>query len=143
MHFGAALVCLGLPLALATPASAASKPHSHIATGTASWYGAREAGRRMAGGAIFDPKLFSAAHRTLRFGSCVLVTRLQTKQSLTVPILDRRPYVGAPLIDLSQAAAAALGIEKIGLARVSIRAVPCGVLKEARKQIDSQQGENS
>jgi rare lipoprotein A len=97
----------------------------------------------MAGGAIFDPKVFSAAHRTLRLGSCVLVTRVQTKQSLIVPILDRGPYVGARLIDLSQAAAAALGIEKIGLARVSIRAVPCGGLKEARKQVDSQQGENS
>ncbi len=135
MHIGAALICLGFPIAFVAPAGAASKPQSNfdIATGRASWYGAREAGSRMASGAIFNPRVVSAAHRTLRLGSCVLVTRLQTKQSLSVPILDRGPYIGGRLIDLSQAAAAVLGIEKIGLGRVSVRAVPCGRLKEARK----------
>jgi rare lipoprotein A len=97
----------------------------------------------MANGAIFDPKVASAAHRILRLGSRVLITRLQTKQSLTVPILDQGPYVGARIIDLSQAAAAALGTQKIGLARVFIRAVPCDGVKEARKRIGPQQGENS
>jgi rare lipoprotein A len=130
MHFGA-VFCLSMTLALSVSANAATSPlrgalKPQIAqTGTASWYGPREAGHRMANGAVFDPAVISAAHRTLPLGSCVLVTRLRNHLSLVVPILDRGPYVGDRVIDLSQAAAAALGIERIGLARVSVRTAPC------------------
>ena len=133
MRFGS-VFCLSMTLALSVSAHAATSrlmgmTESRIAqTGTASWYGPREAGHRMANGAVFDPTVISAAHRTLPLGSCVLVTRLRNHLSLVVPILDRGPYVGDRVIDLSQAAAAVLGMERIGLARVSVRTTPCSSL---------------
>ena len=151
MHFGAVFY-LSIPLALGVPANAATSPlrgahRPQVAqTGTASWYGPREAGHRMANGAVFNPAVISAAHRTLPLGSCVLVTRLRNHLSLVVPILDRGPYVGDWLIDLSQAAAAVLGIERIGLARVSVRTAPCSSLPAPARAYPLpllQNGENS
>ena len=93
--------------------------------GMASWYGRREAGHRTASGAIFDPTLKTAAHRTLPLGSCVLIMHLGNSRSLVVPVTDRGPYASGRVIDLSQAAARALGMERAGLARVRIRATAC------------------
>jgi rare lipoprotein A len=93
--------------------------------GVASWYGQREAGHRTASGVIFDPALKTAAHRTLPLGSCVQIMHLGNRRTLVVPIIDRGPYVAGRVIDLSQAAARALGMERAGLARVRISAATC------------------
>jgi rare lipoprotein A len=92
-------------------------------TGTASWYGPRESGRRTASGAIFDPARLTAAHRSLPLGTCVRVTHLANKRSVVVPIIDRGPYIRGRLIDLSQAAAQYLGIRDAGLAQVRVDAL--------------------
>ena len=82
--------------------------------GTASWYGTKEAGRRTASGAIFDPRQLTAAHRSLPLGTCVRVTDLANGRFVIVPIIDRGPYIRGRVIDLSEAAARMLGIIRAG-----------------------------
>jgi rare lipoprotein A len=62
----------------------------------------------------------SAAHRTLPFNSIVRVTALSTGRSVVVRITDRGPYVGERVIDVSQAAADALGMLERGVAPVRL-----------------------
>ena len=104
-------------LALIEPLTEA--PGSDIAGGMASWYGREFAGRRTASGERFDPAGYTAAHRTLPFGSRVRVTSVSGK-SVVVRINDRGPFHGDRVIDLSQAAAAELGLVRAGSGRVSL-----------------------
>jgi rare lipoprotein A len=88
--------------------------------GHASWYGPGFAGKTTASGEAFDQKEFIAAHRTLPFGSKVRVVNLDNDKSVVVEIKDRGPFVEGRIIDVSQAAANALGMVQAGLARVRI-----------------------
>jgi rare lipoprotein A len=66
----------------------------------------------------------AAAHRTLPFGTRVRVTDLATGNAVTVRINDRGPYVEGRCIDLTSAAADALGITKErGIAKVKLEVV--------------------
>jgi len=89
--------------------------------GYATWYGNELAGGRTASGTSFDPKGFTAAHRTLPLGSYVEVTALDTGRTILVQVNDRGPRQGNLLIDLSHGAAQALGIS--GRQPVRVRAV--------------------
>jgi rare lipoprotein A len=91
--------------------------------GLASWYGGKFQGRRTASGEIFDTRQLTAAHRTLPFGTRVRVTHLETKRSVVVRINDRGPFVEGRIVDLSQAAATAIGMGGAGVARVSLEVV--------------------
>jgi rare lipoprotein A len=95
------------------------------ATGLASWYGAELAGHRTANGEKFDPRLFTAAHRTLPFGTWVEVRRIDTGRTVRVRINDRGPNGHAQnrLIDLSRRAAEELDLVRQGVARVELRIV--------------------
>jgi rare lipoprotein A len=86
--------------------------------GYATWYGNELAGERTASGAPFDPKGFTAAHRTLPLGSYVEVTALETGRTILIQVNDRGPRQSNLLIDLSQGAARALGIAGRGAVRV-------------------------
>jgi len=86
-------------------------------TGIASYY---SSGVRTASGARFNPGGMTAAHRTLPFGTRVVVTHAATGRSVTVTINDRGPFIKGRIIDLSRGAASALGITGSGLARVSV-----------------------
>lgn len=90
-----------------------------ITGGMASYYGREFAGHRTASGEPFDPAAYTAAHRTLPFGSHVRVTNAAGK-SVVVTINDRGPFHGGRVIDLSQAAAAELGIVRAGSGRVQL-----------------------
>jgi len=94
-------------------------------TGEASWYGAQHQGKQTASGQIFDPAQFTAAHRTLPFGSRVKVTNLANGRSVEVEINDRGPVAENRIIDLSQAAAKALGIMQSGTTTVRLE-LPSG-----------------
>lgn len=87
----------------------------------ASQYGVGDGyhGRKTASGAIFNTYALTAAHRTRRFGSVVRVTNLANGRSVSVRITDRGPFVRGRCIDLSRAAANAIGMG--GLARVSVQ----------------------
>jgi hypothetical protein len=89
-------------------------------TARASWYGPGFHGRRTANGEIFDQNVFTAAHRDLPFGTMVLVTNPSNGKSVLVRINDRGPYVAGRSIDLSLAAARAIGMEEVGVADVKL-----------------------
>jgi rare lipoprotein A len=93
------------------------------AEGFASWYGGKFVGRSTANGEIFDTNLLTAAHKTLPFGSKVLVTNLDNEKSVIVRINDRGPFVEDRIIDLSRAAADAIGLTALGVARVKLDVV--------------------
>ena len=89
----------------------------------ASYYGDEFNGRQTANGEIYDMNAFTAAHRTLPFGSVVEVTNLDSGASTFVRINDRGPFVANREIDLSKAAANAIGMVQQGIARVSIKLI--------------------
>jgi rare lipoprotein A len=89
-------------------------------TGTASWYGSWHQGRLTASGERFDARAFTAAHRSLPFGTILRVTNLTNGETVKVRVNDRGPYTRGRTLDLSAAAAKALGITKDGIARVRI-----------------------
>lgn len=116
----------------AAPASGADA--WYLEWGTASWYGERFHGLETASGAIFDLNQLTAAHRELPFGARVRVIHLITGASVDVVINDRGPCIDGRDIDLSEAAARALGILKEGLAPVLIEADPRQLEAAARTQ---------
>jgi rare lipoprotein A (peptidoglycan hydrolase) len=92
--------------------------------GLATWYGSQFAAKKTANGERFDPKLMTAAHRHLPFGTWVDVRRPDTGRSIRVRINDRGPWGDSrKVIDLSQAAAQELGIASLGVAPVELRVV--------------------
>ena len=91
-------------------------------TGLASWYGPPYSGRKGADGTVYDQNAMTAAHLTLPLGTMVRVTNLATHQSAVVRITDRGPFVKGRIIDLSLAAAKAVGIYRPGVARVRVDA---------------------
>ena len=98
-------------------------PH-HIAdstgeamSGVASYYWESQ---HLASGGWFDPNAMTAAHKTLPFGTRVRVTHLGNGRSVDVRINDRGPYVAGRVIDLSKAAAGAIGMTKEGTARIKL-----------------------
>jgi rare lipoprotein A len=92
-------------------------------TGLASWYGVPYHGRRTASGEIFDKNQMTAAHPSLPLGTAVLVTNLETGESVRVRVNDRFPGRAGYVIDVSQAVAQELGFEEAGRARVAVKPV--------------------
>ena len=88
--------------------------------GEASWYGAQLQGHKTASGEPFDLALLTAAHRTLPIGAVLKVTNVENGRSVIVRVNDRGPFAKDRLIDLSRAAAAALGFVEQGHARVTL-----------------------
>lgn len=91
-----------------------------VETGIASYYANSMHGRRTASGEIYNPKKYTAAHRSLPFGTMVRVTMLQNGKSVIVKVNDRGSYVKGRVIDLSLAAAQKLGLIRAGIAKVKI-----------------------
>lgn len=85
-----------------------------IGHGIASWYGPGFHGRRTASGVRFDMEALTAAHRSLPFGTVVRVRSLVNGRSVDVLITDRGPFIKRRVIDLSRAAARALGLLESG-----------------------------
>ncbi|HEX5806002.1 MAG TPA: septal ring lytic transglycosylase RlpA family protein [Macromonas sp.] len=88
--------------------------------GQASYYANRFHGRRTASGERYDKNALTAAHKTLPFGTEVLVRSLQTGKAVMVRIIDRGPYLKNRIIDLSHAAAQALGMRQQGVSEVQL-----------------------
>lgn len=92
--------------------------------GLASWYGKQFAGKQTANGEIFDPAGMTAAHRTMKFGTCVKVELLSNGNTVEVRVNDRGPFVKDRIIDVSEEAARQLGFLDEGVGKV--RLSPCG-----------------
>lgn len=89
-------------------------------TGKASYYADKFDGRKTANGEIFSQKKLTAAHRTLPFGTMVIVKNLANGKTVTVRINDRGPFAENRIIDLSRAAANAIDMVKQGVVSVEI-----------------------
>jgi rare lipoprotein A len=108
-------VCAISILVLGAAEAASVKAQS----GIASVYAYR--GSKTASGEHMHPTNFTAAHRSLPFGTMVRVSHRKNGRSVVVRINDRGPFIRGRVIDLSPAAAQALGIS--GLAPVTLSAL--------------------
>jgi rare lipoprotein A len=97
-----------------------------VETGIASWYGNPYHGRRAANGEVYDMEKMTAAHRTLPFGTRVMVENQTNGKSVEVRITDRGPFVDGRIIDLSHAAAGQISMIGPGTAKVKVRVLGYG-----------------
>lgn len=79
-------------------------------SGNVSWYGPQFHGKKTASGEIFDMNKLTAAHKTLPFGTRVLVENPRTGQSVVVKVNDRGPYAPGRVMDVSRESARRVGI---------------------------------
>lgn len=70
----------------------------------ASWYGSTHQGKKTASGELFDKNDYTAAHRTLKFGTKIKVTNLKNGKEIIVRVNDRGPFAKNRGLDLSEAA---------------------------------------
>ncbi|HUO36069.1 MAG TPA: septal ring lytic transglycosylase RlpA family protein [Candidatus Acidoferrum sp.] len=98
-------------------------PGEYVEEGVASWYGVPFDGHRTSSGEIYNMHDYTAAHRTLPFGTVVRVTNLQNGRQTQVRINDRGPFVANRIIDLSLSAAQAIGMVGTGTAPVRLEVV--------------------
>jgi rare lipoprotein A len=96
---------------------------TRIKSGMASWYGSVLQGHPTASGRRFNMFEFTAAHRTLPFGSKVKVTDLRNHRSVVVTITDRGVLFPERVIDLSWAAAKELNMLKMGVDPVKLELI--------------------
>jgi rare lipoprotein A len=91
--------------------------------GHASWYAL---GSKTASGERMNPSMLTAAHRTLPFGTKVMVTNKRNGKSVIVRINDRGPFIRGRVIDVSKAAAKNIGMVSSGTAQVCFQVVANG-----------------
>lgn len=89
--------------------------------GVASWYGQHFQGHRTSTGELFDMYEMTCAHPTLPIGTWVRVTNLKNRRTAFVRVNDRGPMVEGRIVDLSMAAAQAVGLRGVG--RVKLEAL--------------------
>ena len=122
--FPGAVAALGLTLTLEATVHSSmvteSRGSGDSSIVVASWYGPSFHGRRTASGQVFDQEQFTAAHKTLPFGTKLRVTNLRNGRSVMVTVTDRGPYVRNRQLDVSLGAARRLGLVGSGTAPVLI-----------------------
>jgi len=101
-------------------------------TGRSSWYGKRFHHRKTSSGERYDMYAYTAAHRTLPFGTIVRVTNLENNQSVLVKINDRGPFVRKRIIDLS--ATAVKDIDAFSSDMVKVETMIAGAADVAKMQ---------
>jgi rare lipoprotein A len=113
---GAGLFAAGFALMGSAGLALAQNPHTF--SGIASYYAKNYSGKT-ARGDRYDGSKFTAAHRTLPFGTRLVVTDPKTRRSVTVIVNDRGPFTKGRVLDLSYAAAGVLRMHDRGLMRVT------------------------
>jgi rare lipoprotein A len=94
--------------------------------GIISYYGDEFAGKKTASGEIFNPNDYTAAHKSLPFGTEVLVENLENGRKVKVKINDRGPFVNNRVLDVSRKAAEELGFIKKGTTYAKITILKIG-----------------
>ncbi|MEW6599948.1 MAG: septal ring lytic transglycosylase RlpA family protein [Nitrospirota bacterium] len=87
---------------------------------TASWYGQDFHGRPTSSGERYDMYGFTAAHKTMKFGTRLRVTNPDTDKSVDVTVNDRGPFIWGRDLDLSYGAAREIGFAEKGVGKVRI-----------------------
>jgi peptidoglycan lytic transglycosylase len=105
-------ICGAAALFIAAPTSAMAE------SGIASVYA--YSGSKTASGERANPAGLTAAHRTLAFGTHVRVTNRRNGRSVTVRINDRGPFVRGRVIDVTPAAARALGFSSLASVKLEL-----------------------
>ena len=98
-------------------------PVGFVEEGVASWYGPGYHGHRTSNGEVYDQEALTAAHAVFAFNTRVKVTLLSTRRSVVVRINDRFPNHKGRVIDVSHAAAQAIGLVGPGTGRVRVEVV--------------------
>lgn len=89
----------------------------------ASWYGSRFHGKKTANGEIYNQMAYTAAHKSIKFGTLLKLTNTKTGKSLVVRVNDRGPYIPKRQLDLSKAAAIELGVIANGVAKLKVEEI--------------------
>lgn len=89
----------------------------------ASWYGPKFHGKQTANTEIYNQQAFTAAHKSLPFGTMLRVTNPNNNKSVIVRINDRGPYISGRDIDLSKGAAIAIGMIEKGVIKVEVETI--------------------
>lgn len=100
-----------------------AEPGSIVLRGAASYYGDEFQGRMTSNGEIYLRDKFTAAHRSLPFGTLLLVTNLKNNLSVVVKVNDRGPFKPSRILDLSYAAAEEIKMIRDGVAEVKISVI--------------------
>ena len=114
-----ALALITMVLTSSCVRKVASRP-GNVLMGTASWYGPDFHGKLTSNREIYNMYDLTAAHKTLPFGTQVMVTNMLNGKSVQVRINDRGPFIGDRILDLSYAAARLLDLVGPGTAPVRI-----------------------
>ncbi|MDY0081811.1 MAG: septal ring lytic transglycosylase RlpA family protein [Ignavibacteriaceae bacterium] len=96
----------------------------------ASWYGPGFHGKRTANGEVYDQMSFTAAHKSLKFGTLLKITNPKNGKSVIIRINDRGPYITGRDLDLSKAAALELGLMRNGVGRMKVEEIKIAGLEE-------------
>ncbi len=104
-----------------------SVPLGYTEEGVASWYGIPYHGRPAADGEIYDMEKLVAAHRILPFNTWLKVTNLANGKAVNVRVIDRGPFIGGRILDLSKAAARDIELLGPGIGRVRLEVVSAPV----------------
>lgn len=110
----------GLALVAACTSTSRHPDGEVVERGVASWYGPKFHGRTTANGERYDMNGLTAAHRTLPFGTELLVRNLDNGRTCRVRVNDRGPFVRGRILDLSYGAARKLDMVGSGTARVEL-----------------------
>ncbi|MEJ2492956.1 MAG: septal ring lytic transglycosylase RlpA family protein [Ignavibacteriaceae bacterium] len=97
--------------------------YKDLGTMKASWYGPRFHGRITANGEIYNQMAYTAAHKSLPFGTLLRITNPRNNKSLIVRINDRGPYIPGRQLDLSKGAAEKLGVMYSGVKKLKVEEV--------------------
>lgn len=89
----------------------------------ASWYGPGFHGQKTANGEVYNQNSFTAAHKSLKFGTLLKITNLKNNKSVVIRINDRGPYINGRDLDLSKAAAFELGMVRKGVAKLKVEEI--------------------
>lgn len=113
----------------------ANRPALQTFSGKATYYADSLAGNRTASGEMYDPRVHSAAHRKLPFGTVVRVVRQDTQAATYVRVNDRGPFAGRDrIIDLSRVAAEELGMIRAGVVPVRVEVLEFPPAKTAQSK---------
>jgi len=91
-----------------------------VMKGISSWYGPNFHGKHTSNGEVYNMHARTAAHKTWPMDTMVRVHNLQNGKSTIVRINDRGPFVRGRIIDCSYAAGKELGLDRMGIAKVSV-----------------------
>lgn len=100
-----------------------TKGSGYKESGKASFYAMKFQSRKTASGEIFDQSAYTAAHKSLPFGTIVKVTNVRNDKSVIVRINDRGPFVRGRIIDLSRSAFSKIGNTSAGVIDVKLEVV--------------------